>query len=133
MVGSRERSAERLDGALVLFAVGREVGEIVVEGAMDHALRPGRTTTQAVRIFEIAAMHLGACRRQCLCAGIRPRQSEHLMPGAEKLRDDGRADETGGASNEYAHGTTLCRGWMGRYYLRHQSADEAVTSYGYEH
>jgi hypothetical protein len=48
-------------------------------------------------------MRLGAGGDESLRSRIRPRQAEHLMAGTDELRDNGRANESGGAGEEYAH------------------------------
>ncbi len=63
--------------------------EIVVEGTVDHAIRFRRAAAQALQVFEIAAMHLGAGGGERLGSRIRSRQSEHSMAGVDEFRNDG--------------------------------------------
>ena len=70
---------------------------------MDDAIRLGRTLAQAFQVFEIAAMHVGPRGDEGACPRVRPRQSEDLMTCLEQVRNDGRTDEAGRASEEHAH------------------------------
>src|SRR5271163_1793122 len=78
-----------LDGAHVILAIRHESREVVVEGAMDHAVRLGRPAAQTLQVFEIPAMDLGAGGDERLRSRIRPCQSEHLMAGVDEFRNDG--------------------------------------------
>ena len=42
-------------------------------------------------------------------AGVGTGQAEHPMAASEELGNDVRADEAGGAGQEYAHGNLLCQ------------------------
>ena len=102
-VGAFEHRAERLDGAPVRRAVFGEFREIVVEGGMDHAIRPGCSAAQTVQILDVAAKHLGAAGGERPGARLRTRQAKHLMACSEKFLDDGRADKAGGTGDENTH------------------------------
>ena len=75
----------------------------MVEGGVDHRIGRRSTARHAVRMFERAAMHAGPSLLEPARAGIRPREPNHLMPGADQLGHDLGADETGGASEKYTH------------------------------
>ena len=79
-VGARERVAERLDGAPIDLADRLESREVVDEGGVNHAVRCGRSTPQAVEVFEIDPMDLGACGGERRGARIRAGEAEHLWP-----------------------------------------------------
>ena len=73
------------------------------EGEVNDAVGLSGGIPQAVEIIEIAASHLrpggGERSRRCIRAG----QPEHLMTCAQELRNNGGADLSGRASDEYAH------------------------------
>ena len=104
-VGAPERDAQGLDGAPVLLAVRREPREVVVEGGVDHGVRPRRSGAKAVEILEVAAMRLRTGRRKGLRAGIGSRQAQDLVSGRQQLGYDARADEAGRAREKYPHET----------------------------
>src|ERR1700678_503146 len=56
-IGSDERGAESLDGALVHLAISHELREVVVEGAVNYAFRFGCSVAQTFEILEIPPMH----------------------------------------------------------------------------
>ena len=72
--------AQRRDRTPVLLAIRDETGEIMIEGGMDHRVRLLGAGPQAVEIFEGAAMHVDACRRQRTRAGLGARQPQDPMP-----------------------------------------------------
>jgi hypothetical protein len=60
-IGTRQRLAERLDGAAIRVGGALEVpgeGDVVLEGEVDDAVGRGRGIPQAVEVVEGAAMHL---------------------------------------------------------------------------
>src|SRR5581483_11779427 len=59
-MGAVEGGGERFDGAAVLLADGREVGEVVVEGEVDDAVGLGGAGAQPIEVFECAAMNSGS-------------------------------------------------------------------------
>ena len=95
--------AERLNGAPVSFADGDEVREVVVEGAMDDAVGLGGAAAQTVQVFQVAAMDLGAGGGESLSACVGAGQAQNLVTCLNELLHNGRADESGGAGDEYTH------------------------------
>ena len=73
------------------------------ESAMDHAVHGAGGAPQAVEVFKIAAMRLGARGGERLGRGVRPRQAEHLMARLEEFRNNGGADEASRSGDEDAH------------------------------
>ena len=59
------------------------MGEVMIEGGVDHGIGALSAGAQAVEIFKITAMRLGTCRGQRLRTGIGSCQSQHLMPGGQ--------------------------------------------------
>jgi hypothetical protein len=55
-----EFRAQGLNDAPVLLAIRREVRKVVVEVAVDHAVRLRRAPAQAVQVFQHSAMRLRA-------------------------------------------------------------------------
>ncbi len=51
----------------------------MIEGGVNDCIHIGRSGAQAIQVFQIAAMHLGAGGDKRLCARIRTRKPEHLM------------------------------------------------------
>jgi hypothetical protein len=82
-VRALEYRTESLDGAPVNFTNLSESGEVVDEGSVNHAVRMGRTSSQAFEIFQIASMDLRACSFQRLGAHIGASKTKHLMTGAD--------------------------------------------------
>ena len=74
------------------------------EGGVDHAVRGGGSAAQAIQVFEIAAKRLGASRGKRLCARLRAGEAEHPMARVDELPNDGGADKTRSAGDEYTHG-----------------------------
>ena len=111
--GTRERGAEGFDGLPVDFAVPLEIGEVVDKPEMDHGVGRRRAALEAFEVLEGAALDLRACRDHPVRRRVRARETEDRMPRADQVGDDGRADESAGASNKYSHGKRL-RGWTSR-------------------
>src|SRR5277367_5104618 len=61
-LGTREGFSKCLDGAPILLGGRRIVREVVDKGRVDHPVRSGRSTAQAVEIFERTAMYIGSSR-----------------------------------------------------------------------
>ena len=72
-------AAEGLDRAPVRLTVLRIFGEVVDKGAMNDAIRVGRSTTQAFEVFQETSMHLGTRLGKSLRARIGASQTDHLM------------------------------------------------------
>jgi hypothetical protein len=108
-IRTRERLAERLDGAAIrvgsVLEAARE-GDVVLEREMDHAVRRGGAAPQALEIIEGAATHLCAGRGEGGGRGIRAGEPGDLMARADQLGDDGGADPAGRAGDENAHEET---------------------------
>ncbi len=68
-----------------------------------HAIRRGRSTPQAVQVFNIPSMHLGASGDKRLGARIRAREAEHLMTSVDEFPNDGRTDKACSTSNKNTH------------------------------
>ena len=77
--GPRERLAEGFDGARLGPSGDRVVKEIMDEGGVNHAIRVGCSTPQAVQFFERTAMRLGPCCGKGRSTRIRASKAEHLM------------------------------------------------------
>ena len=97
-------------------------GEVVDEPEMDHAVgrAPRRSSGfPSPRGSRDGPRRLAAAHSLRRC--VRARETEDLMARADQVGDDGRADESAGASNKYTHGKRL-RGWtrrtIGRYTIR---------------
>jgi hypothetical protein len=81
--------------------------EVVVEGGVDHAVRRGRAATQAIKIFERAAMDRSAGGGERLPTDIRAREAEHPMSFGDQFLNDSRAYESGCTGNKDAHEESL--------------------------
>jgi len=60
-IRTRKRLAERLDGAAIRIGSALEVpreSNVMLEGEVDHAIRRGSCTPQAVEVIKSAALHL---------------------------------------------------------------------------
>src|ERR1700733_2500732 len=101
-VRSPERVSESFDGAPVLFTDFGELREVisgecaVIESTVNHAIRFGCTAAQTFRVFKTSSMHLGSRGNERLGTGVGPRQSEHLMPRVDELRNYGGSDKSRG-------------------------------------
>jgi hypothetical protein len=73
------------------------------EGGVNDGIRRRCSVAQAFQVLQIASMRLGAGGIKRLCARIRPRHSKDVMACADEFFHDGGPDESGSASNEYAH------------------------------
>ena len=104
--GALEGRAERLDDTAVGFAICRELGEIMVEGEMDDAVRT-RGALQAVGIVDRSAIDLSAGGGQRLRRLVRTADADHLMARADQFLNDGRADKSGRAGDKYSHDETF--------------------------
>jgi len=104
--GTRERLAECLDGAAIRVGSALEVpreGDVVLEREVDHAVRRGRRTAQAVEVVKGAAVHLRPGRGKGTGRGIRAGEPGDLMARADEFGYDGGADPAGRAGDENAH------------------------------
>ena len=70
---------------------------------MDDGIGCGCSAAKAFQVLQIASMRLGAGGLKRFCACIGPRQSKYGMACADEFFYDGGTDESGSASNEYAH------------------------------
>src|SRR5690242_12014015 len=107
-IRSRKRVSESFDGAPVLFTDREELREVVseravIESTVNHPIRLGCSAAQTFRFFQTSSMHLGSRGNERLGAGIRPRQSEHLMTRVDELRNDGRSNKARSPCKKYAH------------------------------
>jgi hypothetical protein len=75
----------------------------VNEAGVNDSVGSGGSRTQAVQIFQIAAMHLGTESQQMLSSRIRTRQTDNLMARTEEVCDQRRAYKSSRTSDEYAH------------------------------
>src|SRR5262249_48956462 len=103
----RQRLAEDLDGAAIRIGSALEApqeGDVVLEREVNHAIRRGSGTPQAVEIVNGGALHLGPDGGEGGSRGIRASESDDLMACAEQLGNDGGADPAGCTGNENAHG-----------------------------
>jgi hypothetical protein len=107
-VGSHQRIAHRLDGALVDLSVLRESREIVDEGKMDGAICLLRAFPQAIEILKGTAMDLGAQSLERFGIGIGAGKAEHGVPARDQFLGCGVTDESGRAGDEYPHETHSC-------------------------
>src|ERR1700682_1231343 len=104
--------AECLDGAAIRVGSCLEApreSDVVLEREMDHAIRCGSCTPQAVEVVNSAAMHLYPSGGERSGRGIRASHPDNLMARADELGNDGRSDPAGRAGDEYAHEMTSCR------------------------
>ncbi len=76
-VRTGEHAANGLDNATVLFAIGDEAGEIVIERGVDHRVGLRGTLGHAVRVFDRAAMRFGPGVLQQPRTGLRTGQPEY--------------------------------------------------------
>jgi hypothetical protein len=70
------------------------------ESGVDHGIRRGDSTPEAVEIFNVTAMdfHVGASGGKRLGARIRPCETQHLMTRVDEFENNGRTDKTGSTS-----------------------------------
>ena len=52
----------------------------MIEREVHHGVHALRSASQAIQVFQIPAMHLGAGRLQLLRSGVTACQSAHLVP-----------------------------------------------------
>ena len=95
--------AQGRDGALVDLAVLRELREVMDEGQMGHAVGLRRPALQAVEVLEVAAKHLRPRCGQRFGAGVRARETQHLVAGLDEVLDGDRADEARCSGDENTH------------------------------
>jgi hypothetical protein len=55
------------------------IWKIVIKSGVNHTIRFGGSTSQALQVFKAASMHLGASSHERLGACIGARQADHLM------------------------------------------------------
>ena len=60
-IGASQRRAKSFDGMPIRLAVRLEFCEVVIERRMDYGIGSGRSTLQAFKIIQRAAMDLGSC------------------------------------------------------------------------
>ena len=104
---AHERVAEGLDGAPVDLAVSLEVGEVMNERAVDHAVARGGAGFQAVEFFDRAALDFGAGGGDLCGRGVGTSEADDRMAGAHEVGGDDRADEPARAGDENTHGRRL--------------------------
>ena len=91
-IGTGEYLGECLYGPAIRIGSTLEVPRechVVVEGQVDHPVRSGRCTSQAVEIIERAAMDLCPGCVEGSGRGIRAGQADDLMASADELGNDG--------------------------------------------
>ncbi len=105
-VRTRQHLAECLDGAAIRIGRALEVSresDVVLEREVDHAIRRGSCTPQAVEVIKSAAMHLRPGRGKGSGRNIRASEPGDLMARADELGNDGGADPAGRAGDENMH------------------------------
>jgi hypothetical protein len=75
----------------------------MVERGVNHPIRRGRATPQAVQIIKIAPMRLGASGGQRLCALIRASETKHLMARVDEFLHNCGPDKSRSAGDEDTH------------------------------
>ena len=70
---------------------------------VNHSVRPGRSTPQAVQILQITSMHLCTRGDKRLRPRIRASQPEHLMTRVNQLLNNSRTNKTRGTCYENTH------------------------------
>jgi hypothetical protein len=80
-----------------------ELGEIVAEAGMNHAIRLGCGSAHAIQILELSAMGFGACGDQRLCRCLGASEPEDLVAAAQQLSHHGGPDKTSGTCDKYLH------------------------------
>ncbi len=75
------------------------------EAQVDYAVARGRAALEALEVIERTALDVGARGGHLVRRGVGAREAEDRMARADEFRNDGRADETAGASNENTHET----------------------------
>jgi hypothetical protein len=73
------------------------------ETGVNHAVRGGGSTPQAVQILEIAAMRLSAGGDKRFGGRVRASETEHLMARVDEFLNNGGTDKTCGAGDEDTH------------------------------
>jgi len=105
-----ERGADRLDGAQVGFGSAGElagIGQLVLEGEMDHPIRVGRRGAETIEVVERAAQDLDASGRQGSGGCVGPGEADHGVASGEEIETDGGADVAGGAGDKERMGGFL--------------------------
>src|SRR5277367_6739381 len=108
-VRTGERRAEDLDGPLVHVAIRREFREVVVEAAVNYAIRLGRPAAETLEVFKITAMRLSAGGDERLSARIGASETEDLMAHVDELQKDSGTDKARCSRNKYLHGCSFRR------------------------
>src|SRR5258708_7441095 len=108
--GADQRLGHGFDSAPVCRCGIRPAdAEVVVVGGVNDAVRSGRSSAQAFEVIEVAAMN--GCTTGCNQFGGcgRSGQAYDAVPSGEQLANDRRANESGRARHEYAHGQASYR------------------------
>ena len=101
---ARQGVGQRGDDPLVRVDVLLVLGEIMDEGEVGHAVGGFGPPAQALQVFQRAVVDLGPGGLEGLRALVRAGEAKHWMAVSDQFLDDGRADKTGRASDENAHG-----------------------------
>ena len=88
-IGASQCRAKSFDGMPIRLAVRLEFCEVVIERRMDYGIGSGRSTLQAFKIIQRAAMDLGSCRGNSSGSRIRASEAENLVPGGKQFLDNG--------------------------------------------
>jgi hypothetical protein len=102
-IGSGKLGTESLNRTPVFLAVRSEVLKVVIESAMDHAIRLGRSAAQTFQTFQRPSMHLGTRCQKSPCARVGARHPEHLMTRFDQFRNNRGTDETRSSRKKHTH------------------------------
>ena len=75
----------------------------MLESGVNDGIGCGCSAAKAFQVLQIPSMRLGAGGLKRFCSRIGPRHSKQVMACADEFFYDGGTDESGSASNEYAH------------------------------
>ena len=85
-------------------AIATDLAAGVIVGEVDDAVAVAGPGPQRGRVAQVAAAYLRAQFGDRLGGGVGAGQPDPLVPVAQQLGDDGRADVAGRTGDEYAHG-----------------------------
>src|SRR5882724_4366172 len=104
---TRERNSQCLNGAPILLGGRRVVREVVDKGHVDDPVSGGRSTAQALNIFQRTAMYIGSCGDNGRGSNLRASQGEHPMPRLDQFLNNCRTDKPCCSRNKYLHVSLL--------------------------
>jgi hypothetical protein len=101
--GAEQRLAQRPRRGTLLRDGPGEVGEVVAEGQVHHAVGLLRPRPEHVRVGDVAPQHRSPGGLETCGGRVGAGQAQHLVAGGQQLGDDGGPDPARGTGDEHAH------------------------------